>query len=134
MREKSVTKNILVSKLMKKANSDLKIAIDELNTPEPAIDMVCFHIQQFIEKYLKSFLVYKEIKAPRTHSISFLLNKCIETDGEFEKYINTNIINIEDCAVEIRYDESDFLDMAFIQDSLKILYDIKEFIEKKVSL
>jgi HEPN domain-containing protein len=129
-----VTKNVLVSKLMKKANNDLKIAIDELDTKEPVIDMVCFHIQQFIEKYLKSFLIYNEIKAPRTHSISFLLNKCIEIDREFEKYINTNIINIEDCAVEIRYDESDFLDLAFITDSLKILYDIKDFIEKKISL
>lgn len=38
-----------------KAESDLKTAKDELATPKPATDTVCFHAQQCVEKYLKAF-------------------------------------------------------------------------------
>lgn len=53
---------------VRKAESDLKVARDELATPEPATDAVCFHCQQCAEKYLKAFLVCHRREVPRTHN------------------------------------------------------------------
>lgn len=43
--------------LLKKAKGDLKIAKSELATSDPVLDLVCFHIQQYVEKSLKAFLI-----------------------------------------------------------------------------
>jgi len=40
---------------IKKAENDLKIGKRELEAEDPATDMVCFHMQQCVEKYLKAF-------------------------------------------------------------------------------
>lgn len=45
-----------------KADHDLKTAKDELATDDPATDAVCFHAQQFVEKYLKAYLVFNGIE------------------------------------------------------------------------
>jgi HEPN domain-containing protein len=36
-------------------------------------DIICFHVQQSVEKYLKAMLVLNAIEFPRTHQISLLL-------------------------------------------------------------
>jgi len=40
------------------AEGDLKIAKDELNTPDPFTNAICFHCQQCVEKYLKAYLTF----------------------------------------------------------------------------
>lgn len=57
-----------------KAESDLKAAVYMLEMDEecPA-DTVGFHAQQCAEKYLKAFLVLKEIDFPKTHDIEKIL-------------------------------------------------------------
>lgn len=55
---------------MQKAENDLKSAVQilKLEKESPA-DIVCFHSQQCVEKYLKAFPVYAQIDFPRTHDI-----------------------------------------------------------------
>ena len=36
-------------------------------------DTVCFHAQQCAEKYLKSFLTFKQIQFPKTHDLGELM-------------------------------------------------------------
>ena len=43
---------------IRRAESDLKIGIDELATDKPVTDAICFHMQQCCEKYLKAFLIF----------------------------------------------------------------------------
>ena len=43
---------------LQKADADMKIGKDEMETDEPVTDMVCFHMQQCCEKYLKVFLIF----------------------------------------------------------------------------
>jgi len=38
--------------------------------------LIAFHAQQCIEKYLKAYLVYREVDFPYTHDISQLLELC----------------------------------------------------------
>lgn len=59
----------LVREWMEKAESDWRIAWHDMQTDDPTPDMVCFHMQQCVEKYLKAFLVLHQVSFRRTHDI-----------------------------------------------------------------
>jgi HEPN domain-containing protein len=46
----------------------------------PVPDIVGFHCQQCIEKYLKAFLVLKKIDFPKTHDLIDLLELAVQKD------------------------------------------------------
>jgi HEPN domain-containing protein len=58
-----------------KAENDFKNALYSLKMSRGCpTDTVCFHAQQCVEKYLKAFLVVKDIDFPRTHDIEKLVS------------------------------------------------------------
>jgi HEPN domain-containing protein len=75
----------IVLNWIRKAESDLKTAKDEILTENPATDTICFHNQQCVEKYLKAFLIYHKRRFGKTHNIAELIKLCKEIDGDFEK-------------------------------------------------
>ncbi|OGU16935.1 MAG: hypothetical protein A2X61_15560 [Ignavibacteria bacterium GWB2_35_12] len=87
--------------LMKKANADLRTSKKLLNDNDMDYDIVCFHLQQFIEKYLKSFLIYNNIEPKRVHSLEILLNDCVTVDNSFQKYYINEFLALTDCSVLI---------------------------------
>lgn len=59
---------------MTKAENDLKTAVHTLDLGEECpTDMVCFHAQQCVEKYLKAVLVLDGIDFPKIHDIGELV-------------------------------------------------------------
>jgi len=58
---------------IRKAENDLKIAKDERLTENSTTDMICFHAQQCVEKYLKAYLIAKGISFRKTHDITEIL-------------------------------------------------------------
>ena len=70
---------------------------------EPHVtEIICFHCQQAVEKYLKAFLTKHQVEFPKTHSIMTLINLCSGIDSSFkEKLSNADLLT--DYAVEIRY-------------------------------
>lgn len=85
-----------------KADQDYRVILHELalDPEEMARDMVCFHCQQMAEKYLKAFLIEKNIEFPRTHSIEFLLEKCSSVNSVFKKLDSGNLTEY---GVMVRY-------------------------------
>lgn len=67
-----------VKKWRIKADHDLKIGKDEMLADEPSTDMICFHMQQCVEKYLKAFMIAHGNEITKTHNISFIIQQCIE--------------------------------------------------------
>ncbi len=65
---------VVASHWVEKAENDLKNAAHtvKLKTDCPT-DTVCFHVQQCVEKYLKTLLVLNGLEFTRTHQISTLL-------------------------------------------------------------
>jgi len=60
----------VVREWVTKAEGDLKTAAYVLEMGEGCpTDTVCFHVQQCVEKYLKAFLVLKDIDFPKTHNV-----------------------------------------------------------------
>lgn len=67
-------------------------------------EIVCFHCQQAVEKYLKALLIYnKNDNIPKTHNIDLLLNLCTKYDKDFIIYTGTELTTY---AVDLRYPDT----------------------------
>lgn len=65
----------IVQEWIEKAENDIRNAVFTLKMRDRCpTDTVCFHAQQCVEKYLKAFLVLKEINFKKTHDIEELVN------------------------------------------------------------
>lgn len=129
-----MTKFDVIGRWLQKAKNDMKIALDELETEGPVLDMVGFHLQQFAEKYLKAYLIYKERNPSKTHSISYLLNLCIEIDPAFKIFLDTRLLELDEFAVEIRYEGGDDIDPDFIKEVIETLKELKRTIEDRLKI
>ncbi len=72
-----------VREWLKKADLDLQAARRLMPQPPRMPDIVCFHAQQAVEKFLKAFLVYHEVEFEKVHAIRYLLDLCVEIDSDF---------------------------------------------------
>lgn len=59
--------------LLQKAREDLSAARVLVATEDQADHVIGFHLQQAIEKALKSILALRAVEIPRTHDLGFLL-------------------------------------------------------------
>ncbi len=94
-----------VRRWIQKAEDDLKIGEDEMCMPDPATDMVCFHMQRCAEKYLKAFLIFHRQEPPRTHRLAALMARCGQIDPSFVEMIEWGVDDLTSYATEIRYAE-----------------------------
>jgi HEPN domain-containing protein len=67
-----------------------------------ARDLVCFHLQQCIEKYLKARLEEGNIAYPRTHDLERLLDLAVRLEPLWST-LRPAMASITDHAVESRY-------------------------------
>ncbi|KAF5083104.1 HEPN domain protein [anaerobic digester metagenome] len=118
-----------------KADSDLKNASHEIEHEDPALDTICFHAQQTIEKYLKAFLVFSDTEIPKTHSLIRLIRDCILIDTSFSELIDKNIDELTDFAVEIRYaDEFYFPSIEEARDAIEKAEFVRSFVLSRITL
>ncbi|HEY5462257.1 MAG TPA: HEPN domain-containing protein [Hanamia sp.] len=90
---------------LQKAEHDLLAARLIIDYQPIILDISCFHCQQAVEKYLKTFLIYHKKDFPKTHNIDLLLKICSTINDHFEEI---DVKNLEDFAVRGRYPH-DFL-------------------------
>ena len=90
---------------LRKADADLKIGKDEMRTDDPVTDMVCFHMQQCCEKYLKAFLIFNGREYPKIHRLSVLINLCARIDKDFRKLMEWGVDDLTRYATTLRYSE-----------------------------
>lgn len=97
----------IVYKWLVKADNDFKTAGQIFNVEEIITDTICFHCQQAAEKYLKGYLVSKNISPEKTHKIESLLALCIRLDSSFEEISEAKTLT--EYAVELRYPDDFFI-------------------------
>ena len=96
----------IVKQWILKAERDLKIAKPEIKTGNPATDMVCFHMQQCAEKYLKAYLIFNGVEIRKTHNLTLILEQCIRIDGEFQFLQKKQADKLTDYAIDTRYPDT----------------------------
>jgi HEPN domain-containing protein len=89
------------------ANGDLKAAelIFLYGKEELMSEIICFHCQQSVEKFLKAFLNSNNINFPKTHDLLYLKKLCCEADNTFSEI---DVRGMTAYAVEARYPEEFF--------------------------
>lgn len=68
----------------------------------PLPDIVCYHCQQCVEKYLKAYLIAQGSTPPRIHDLEELLNLCALHDATLTKRLPL-VQFLNPYAVLIRY-------------------------------
>ncbi|MGC8731945.1 MAG: HEPN domain-containing protein [Halothiobacillaceae bacterium] len=63
----------VASERVAKAESDLRAAATLLRTKDCPTDVVCFHAQQVVEKYIKVLPTALQVEFPKTHNIGVLM-------------------------------------------------------------
>ena len=123
----------LVDEWIYKAEQDFESAhyLSEKQT-QPVPDVVCFHCQQCIEKYLKAYLTQNKVEPPEIHDLQRLNNLCRTLDSSFTQ-IRDGLDMLNAYAVDFRYPG----DVATDEDSkqaFKITKDIRTFLRTKLNL
>jgi HEPN domain-containing protein len=84
------------------ADSDFDSAILLHESARKHYEIICYHCAQAVEKYIKGYLISKDIVPQKTHDLRFLNNLCIELDNSFESII-TECAFLNRFANDIRY-------------------------------
>ena len=87
---------------VRKAEDDLAGAREIAGRSPPLKDLVCFHCQQAVEKYLKALLQELGLAVPRTHNLNDLLNLLTPHDATL-KPLSRGLKGLTRCAVDYRY-------------------------------
>ena len=117
----------IVNLWIKKADHDLGSAkLIYLHIPD-YFDMIAFHCQQAVEKYIKAALTYMDIEFQRSHDLPYLLellSRKVEIKSEtFDKAIFLNGFSIE-----IRYpDQIIHLTEDELKSAISIADDFRQF-------
>jgi HEPN domain-containing protein len=85
-----------------KAEGDYKVAVSQWHTEDPVYDAICFHAQQCAEKYLKAWLVERDVYFPKTHDLEALAKLCMPSLPELASLLD-GLRFLTSFAVEIRY-------------------------------
>jgi len=90
------------------ADEDLEIAQFSLTSKKKCpYRLIAFHAQQSVEKYLKSFLIYKNVQFPYTHSIVLLIDLCSEVATDWIEEIK-EAEELTPYAINARYPDEIF--------------------------
>ncbi len=80
-------KNEKIQQLLTEANNEYRVAMSELYRPqEDTVQMaVCLCVKDILINYLRAFLLYKNMDAPKSMSVSQLLKQCKIADNDFRE-------------------------------------------------
>lgn len=94
---------LVIREWLKKADDDFGFASTNLREKRTEhYDLICFHFQQAVEKYLKAFVVARELKFEKIHDLETLRKICAAVDSVFEG-IKEECLFLNDFYIEARY-------------------------------
>ena len=94
--------NPLTLEWMEKAENDYAAVQQLLQASNPLYEIICFHAQQCIEKYLKAWLQEANIHTPRIHNLQELLDMIVPTLPDWSHW-QPDFKRITGYAVDPRY-------------------------------
>jgi len=102
MRPPEEVKRELVRQWLTKAERDLGLASYLLEKESPYVEAIGFHSQQAAEKFIKAYLVWRQVEFPKTHDLDKLLDLVASQDNRIAESLR-DIGILTDYSVEIRY-------------------------------
>ena len=125
--------NSIVGEWVEKAEGDFQTAEREMRARKaPNYDAVCFHAQQCAEKYLKAFLIHRQIPFRPIHDLEVLLGLITPISADFE-FIRDLLLLLNDYAVDIRY-PSEVATKDEARAAVKAMRTVRAFVRQKPGL
>ena len=116
---------------IKKAENDFQAIINEFNSEKPVTDIICFHSQQVVEKYLKLFLVIHKIKPIKTHNIALLLTECERLNEDFKDLQGVEYLS--NYAIDLRYPDNFYIPgIEEAKEAFKNAKKVRNFVRKLI--
>ena len=100
-RPEEVKQQILIEWL-RKADMDLGLAKHLMSEMTIFPNAIVFHCQQASEKYIKAFLIWRDVDFPKTHDLEDLLN-LVETTNQCLASRLRDVVILTPYGVELRY-------------------------------
>jgi len=121
-----------VQSWIRKADEDYRVAGHVLERRAEDYFVSAFHSQQAAEKYLKAFLVWRQIPFPKTHVIGDLLKLVSAVDGELAKCLRPAGM-LSPYGVEFRYPSQEVASRKEARNALRMAEMVKTKIMKRMS-
>jgi HEPN domain-containing protein len=118
--------------LLEKAGHDLVAARATIVTGQ-ALDTVCFHSQQAVEKALKALLALKDVEYPWRHDLGELL-ELVYTHWPDLELPGADLLELSPYAVEARYDDAWAPDAEEARHALRLAEDVYAMVQRLVEL
>lgn len=125
------SKTDLVREWLEKARRDLKVALDLLQGSDPFTDIICFHAQQAVEKYLKACLTWHEIEFPKTHALEDLVLLAGQKDPTFLA-LKDEVVLLTPYAVETRYPEFGEPSLEDAREAVQVAERVRDFVLQRL--
>jgi len=117
--------------LLQKAENDL-FAADTVIATARALDTVCFHAQQAVEKSLKALLALRDVRYPLTHDVEWLLALTQAHFPDMGRYADA-LEAFHQHAVPVRYDQTIQPEMAEAQELLHLAHMVFSSAAEKIA-
>ena len=92
--------------------------------------IICFHCQQAVEKYLKAYLMYREIVPPKTHDLLRLAAICSDFDEAFADF---ELDGFASYGVDIRYD-APHPSLSDAEQAMSVAKDVISYVVEKIPM
>jgi len=67
----------IVKEWIEKADEDFEFALVNFREEKPFFAQICFHFQQAAEKYLKAYIISRDLEFRMIHELPMLLKICL---------------------------------------------------------
>lgn len=114
------------------ANKDLTSAKYLLTLTPTLLEIICYHCQKSAEKFLKAYLIFRNIVPKRTNDLEELFKECDKFDENFID-IQEECSNLTDFSVNTRDPYELELTLEETRRAIKDAEKIKEFILSKIN-
>jgi HEPN domain-containing protein len=75
----------IIREWLAKADEDFEFARYNFEEGRPFYAQICFHFQQAAEKYLRAYIVARELDFRKIHELPLLLKICLSDDPSLEE-------------------------------------------------
>ena len=116
----------LVAEWIKFADADIDTVLLLKEMRPQHREIICYHCEQAIEKYLKGFLVSKEQVAPKIHDLTYLCNLCSEQDKDFASIL-PQCSYLKQFSVQPRYPKEMDISDANVEKAIKYALNVRDF-------
>jgi HEPN domain-containing protein len=118
---------------IRRAEDELETGKILMRSERPISWVICFHMQQCVEKYLKAFLIFHGREHPRTHSIPALVELCAQLAPSFYELKEWGVRELTRYATALRYGEEPYApDEEETQRAIAVAERVQAFVREKL--